>query len=63
MAIDLALCKACGLCIELCPKDVFGSDDFGRPVVAHLPECTSCALCERHCPDFAIDISPAQGLS
>ena len=54
--IDLDLCKACGICITLCPTDVFDRDDFGRPVVARLADCTLCAFCERHCPDFAVDI-------
>jgi 2-oxoglutarate ferredoxin oxidoreductase subunit delta len=56
VVIDLDLCKACGICITLCPTDVFDRDDFGRPVVARLADCTLCAFCERHCPDFAIDI-------
>jgi NAD-dependent dihydropyrimidine dehydrogenase PreA subunit len=40
---------------------VFDRDDFGRPVVARLADCTACSFCERHCPDFAIDIVPAKG--
>jgi 2-oxoglutarate ferredoxin oxidoreductase subunit delta len=56
VVIDLDLCKACGICIAFCPADVFEGDDFGRPVVARLADCTLCAFCERHCPDFAIDI-------
>jgi len=56
VVIDLELCKACGICIAFCPADVFDRDDFGRPVVARLADCTTCAFCERHCPDFAIDI-------
>ncbi len=61
VVVDADLCKACGICIALCPKDVFDSDDFGRPVVARLADCTSCAFCEHHCPDFAIDVVPAKG--
>jgi 2-oxoglutarate ferredoxin oxidoreductase subunit delta len=54
--VDLELCKACGICIELCPEHVFDRDDLGQPVVARLADCTVCAFCERHCPDFAVDI-------
>ncbi len=54
--LDLTLCKACGICIELCPEKVFDRDKVGNPVVARPEECTSCLLCELHCPDFAIEV-------
>jgi len=54
--VDLDLCKACGICIELCPEKVFDRDKLGYPVVARPGECTSCLLCEFHCPDFAIEV-------
>ncbi len=54
--LDLALCKACGICIELCPENVFDSDKLGNPVLARPQECSQCLLCELHCPDFAIEV-------
>lgn len=59
IAIDLDLCKACGICVSLCPQSVFDSDALGQPVVARLDDCISCSFCERHCPDFAIEIDYA----
>jgi 2-oxoglutarate ferredoxin oxidoreductase subunit delta len=56
ISIDPDLCKACGICVDLCPSSVFDRDELGRPVVARLGDCTSCLFCERHCPDFAIEI-------
>ena len=67
IALDLALCKACGICIELCPEDVYDRDKLGYPTIARADECTSCLLCEIHCPDFAIEVErrarkkPAKG--
>jgi 2-oxoglutarate ferredoxin oxidoreductase subunit delta len=59
--IDLDLCKACGICIALCPQQVFDRDELGRPVVARLADCTVCLFCERHCPDFAVDVVRPEG--
>ena len=47
-------CKACGICVELCPKKVFDTDRDGYPVVARGLDCTQCSICWIHCPDFAI---------
>lgn len=54
--LDLELCKACGICIELCPDTVFDRDDLGYPVLARPEECSRCLICELHCPDFAIEV-------
>lgn len=56
VALDLVLCKACSICIELCPEKVFDKDKQGYPVVARPEECTQCLICELHCPDFAIEV-------
>ncbi len=56
VAVDLDLCKACGICINLCPEGVFDADDQAMPVIARPDDCTACLLCELHCPDFAIEV-------
>jgi 2-oxoglutarate ferredoxin oxidoreductase subunit delta len=69
VALDLELCKACGICIELCPEDVYDADKAGYPIISRMDDCTSCLLCELHCPDFAIEVQrrprkkPAEGLA
>ena len=46
---------------------MFDRDKLGYPVVARSEDCTSCLLCELHCPDFAIEVqrrarkTPAKG--
>jgi 2-oxoglutarate ferredoxin oxidoreductase subunit delta len=54
--LDVSLCKACGICIELCPTHVFDTAEMGEAVVARPDDCTLCLLCELHCPDFAIEV-------
>jgi 2-oxoglutarate ferredoxin oxidoreductase subunit delta len=54
--LDLGLCKACGICTALCPENVFDETEMGEPIIARPEDCTSCLLCELHCPDFAIEV-------
>jgi 2-oxoglutarate ferredoxin oxidoreductase subunit delta len=54
--LDLELCKACGVCIDLCPEKVFDRDGRAFPVLARPEQCSRCLLCELHCPDFAIEV-------
>ena len=56
VAVDLDLCKVCGICVNLCPESVFDTDEQSYPVVARPEDCTACLLCELHCPDFAIEV-------
>jgi 2-oxoglutarate ferredoxin oxidoreductase subunit delta len=56
IALDLGLCKACGICVAICPPRVFDRDELGMPIIARPGDCTQCLTCEVHCPDFAIAV-------
>ncbi len=48
-------CKSCEICVAVCPKKVFDMDNFYA--AANRPEdCIGCLLCEKLCPDFAIEV-------
>ena len=60
--IAAELCKACELCISVCPKNcIEQSDTLNRYGVypmrmRDLAECTGCTLCATMCPDAAIEV-------
>jgi 2-oxoglutarate ferredoxin oxidoreductase subunit delta len=55
-------CKACGWCIEVCPKGVIrlsaGLNERGHHPAEQTDteECTACGLCALVCPDVCIAI-------
>ncbi|MFH1175561.1 MAG: 4Fe-4S binding protein [bacterium] len=56
------LCKACGLCAEVCPRKAifFNKKELspsGKPTVdVDLTKCVACKQCEMICPDCAIKV-------
>ena len=48
------LCKRCGICEYVCPKNVFDFSEGRYPVTAREDNCVGCRQCEYKCPDFAI---------
>lgn len=58
--VDYTLCKGCRLCIQVCPKQVYSDDGFGKPdQMRHAEECTGntqCAQCIYICPERAISL-------
>lgn len=50
-------CKACGICMAFCPKQIILADKNGKPLVEEAERCIGCRFCELHCPDFAITVN------
>ena len=60
--IESERCKGCGLCINVCPKNVLEITDKVN-AKGHFPafqarpdDCIHCTLCCIMCPDVAISI-------
>jgi len=61
--INEKLCKGCGICVGVCPKQVLiisptkiNTKGLNIAEVQAPEKCIGCELCETVCPDFAITI-------
>lgn len=59
--IDEGKCKACYLCVDVCPKKLIKkgkkadfSGNFPVEFIDEKGECLGCAMCATRCPDLAI---------
>ena len=54
-------CKACGYCINACPRDAISFSDYVNPkgyngVQVDESKCIVCGSCYRVCPDYVYEI-------
>lgn len=59
IVIEQNLCTGCGLCVEVCPKEVLALDSGINAKGYHFvsmtrKRCSGCALCAQMCPHAAI---------
>lgn len=51
-----AWCKACDICVKMCPERCLELNGMGVVTLAEPGACTGCRICEMLCPDFAIRV-------
>ena len=60
ISISRVFCKKCGICANVCPKQVYEFNGLEGPQVAKPDDCIFCDLCIMMCPEMAIDITKNQ---
>ncbi len=53
-------CKRCNICVEICPKDTLV---LTHDAIIEAVDCIRCGLCERYCPDLAIEVIPQRSVA
>ena len=60
--VDANRCKACYLCVSVCPKKCLGKSKtiskkgYFPAVQEHPQDCIGCKMCYVMCPDVAITV-------
>lgn len=53
--IQAALCRKCGMCVEICPEGLFTQSTPGSvPKIRRAAACIACGHCVSTCPSGAV---------
>lgn len=53
---NTSACNRCGMCIEVCPFNVWELPDTGPAIMARPDDCTNCTACAKNCLGNAIAV-------
>ncbi len=60
LKLDQNKCVGCGMCLEVCPHNVFILNK-GKAQISDLDSCMECGACLKNCAFSAITVSPGVG--
>ncbi len=62
LKLDQSKCNGCGICLEVCPQQVF-SFHHQTSFINDRDACMECGACARNCPEQAIFVRPGVGFA
>ncbi len=60
LKLDQSKCNGCGLCLEVCPQQVFSIGN-SLSSITDRDACMECGACARNCAPGAIYVRPGVG--
>lgn len=60
LQMDRNKCNGCGMCLEVCPQQVFIFNDKVS-TIADRDACIECGACAKNCPTKAINVRAGVG--
>jgi ferredoxin len=57
--VDTEMCKACGMCVKVCPTNAIADGVKKVPAVIDQGKCISCGVCLETCKFDAVSTSGA----
>ena len=60
LKLDEERCTGCGMCLEVCPHEVFKMNT-GHVEIRNRDACMECGACRRNCPFDAISVQTGVG--
>ena len=60
LALDGEKCTGCGMCVLVCPREVFELSD-GKAAIVDRDACIECGACALNCPVDAVSVDKGVG--
>jgi len=60
LELDCEKCNGCGMCLIVCPHDVFAMEGR-KAIIQDKDACMECGACEMNCPEGAIRVKSGVG--
>ncbi len=60
LKLDSGNCSGCGVCLEVCPREVFALENRLAKII-DIDACMECGACAINCPEGALTVRSGVG--